>query len=347
MDGNELASGDWSAVKRVTYSLAGKWDTTATNEEGEILSVFDFKESRGDVTGLVIPEGDADAIEIEKVELDGTDTEMDFNWDYEGTPLKVRVVAAFEGEDALKGEWQILGEDGEPAMTGPWEAVRARSLDLTGQWDVSAELPDGGDYSAVAHFKKDGKRFEGHSVESDESEVPFKSVKVDGTALTFHLEREIDGNEITIHVKAEEKKENHLAGRWFVNNDSGEEMAGGKWEAKKAAPSKEVSVAGDWDLKLTVGDNERDYVLTLGQEGDQYTGLVISPRSGEHKAKSVTFKDGELEMRAMRDYEGTEIELVYKGKLVEDQLSGTVVAVGYEDQFDYPWKATRKKKSDS
>ena len=68
---------------------------------------------------------------------------------------------------------------------------------------------------------------------------------------------------------------------------------------------------------------------------------LISPRSGEHKFRQVTWADEKLTMELDRDYDGQKITLVYTGKLGADGLSGTVAAKGAEDQFSGTWKAKR------
>ncbi len=47
-------------------------------------------------------------------------------------------------------------------------------------------------------------------------------------------------------------------------------------------------------------------------------------------------------MKVTRAIQGTDIEFVYKGKLNDDQLSGSVVPTGYEDQFSGTWTGKRK-----
>lgn len=68
-------------------------------------------------------------------------------------------------------------------------------------------------------------------------------------------------------------------------------------------------------------------------------GLSSSPRSGEHKFRSATFKNGNLHMEIDREYAGTAVTLVYGGKLSGKRLSGKVVLKGYEDQLSGTWEA--------
>jgi hypothetical protein len=94
-------------------------------------------------------------------------------------------------------------------------------------------------------------------------------------------------------------------------------------------------------MVATMADRDMDYELRFEQAAGALKGTVISPRSGEYKAKSVTLKDGQFEMLVDRTIEGNDVTFVYKGNLKGDSLSGVLQVKGYEDQFTGSWKATR------
>jgi len=98
---------------------------------------------------------------------------------------------------------------------------------------------------------------------------------------------------------------------------------------------------GKWKMEAVLGDNTMDYDLRFDKAGDTLQGVVISPRSGEHKAKSVTLKGDQFEMLVDRSIEGNDVTFVYKGTLKTDALSGTMQVKGLEDQFSGTFKATR------
>jgi hypothetical protein len=107
---------------------------------------------------------------------------------------------------------------------------------------------------------------------------------------------------------------------------------------EKPAPDK---LLGKWKMEATMGDQNMDYDLRFEQVSGALKGTVISPRSGEHKAKSVSLKGDDFEMLVDRDIEGNQVTFVYKGKLKGDGLSGTLQVKGLEDQFTGNWKAPR------
>jgi len=81
--------------------------------------------------------------------------------------------------------------------------------------------------------------------------------------------------------------------------------------------------------------------MNLAETEGKLSGAIISPRSGEHKFKSVTFTDGKLAMELPRDIQGNQVTFLYTGALMGNELSGDVVVKGYEDQFKGTWKATK------
>lgn len=112
-------------------------------------------------------------------------------------------------------------------------------------------------------------------------------------------------------------------------------------EASARAESSAPKLTGKWKMELALGDQTRDYELNIEGAGDKLQATVISPRSGEHKAKSVSFKDGEFEMLVDREIQGSDMTIVYKGKLAEGKLAGKVSVKGLEEQYSGTWTATR------
>lgn len=98
---------------------------------------------------------------------------------------------------------------------------------------------------------------------------------------------------------------------------------------------------GKWKLEATLGDRNYDYDMRFEQTDGALQGVVISPRSGEHKAKSVTLKGDEFDMLVDREIDGNNVTFVYKGSLKGDTLSGSLQVKGFEDQFSGTFKASR------
>ena len=99
-------------------------------------------------------------------------------------------------------------------------------------------------------------------------------------------------------------------------------------------------LVGTWDMELNVGDNAIDYKLQIKKVDGKLEATQISPRSGEHKFKSIAFADGQVTMEIDREIEGNPTTLKYTGKLADSGLSGKVAVKGNDD-FSATWKATR------
>jgi len=112
-------------------------------------------------------------------------------------------------------------------------------------------------------------------------------------------------------------------------------------EGIENAAGDENKLVGKWKMKLSMGDQELDYDLRIGKSDGKLEAAVISPRSGEHKARSIAFKDNELLIEVDREVQGNNVTIVYKGKLMGEELSGTATAKGFEDQFTGKFKATK------
>jgi putative tributyrin esterase len=121
-------------------------------------------------------------------------------------------------------------------------------------------------------------------------------------------------------------------------------------EAARTAPAPAASapaartgrVDGNWKLLVNLGDQTNDYTLKILTAGEKLEGILVSPRSGEHKFQSVTWKDGKLHMEIIRDLGGMEIKFKYDGELTEKGLAGKVVPEGFEDQFSGTWTAEKE-----
>lgn len=112
-------------------------------------------------------------------------------------------------------------------------------------------------------------------------------------------------------------------------------------ETAEAGGDGESKLLGNWKLDLTYGDNHLDYDLRIRKADGKLEATLISPRSGEHKCKSATYKDNQLVLEADREIDGNQVVFVYKAKLTGDGLTGTFAVKGQEDQFSGQFKARK------
>jgi hypothetical protein len=103
----------------------------------------------------------------------------------------------------------------------------------------------------------------------------------------------------------------------------------------------ESKLLGAWKVEVVAGDNTNDYELRISKADGKLEATLISPRSGEHKYKSVICRGSELVMELERERDGETVTLIYKARMTGDGLSGTLVTKGQEDQSPATWKASK------
>ncbi|MDE0934354.1 MAG: ThuA domain-containing protein [Mariniblastus sp.] len=131
-------------------------------------------------------------------------------------------------EHYLAGFQYAIGDldaDATPLSTSD-EAV-----DISGEWDVSAETGQG-DMESIWEFKKTDDGISGATI-SDGARKPLANLNLSGKELQFDMNVELQGMSITIEVKAEFESDK-AAGSWVAFNDAGEELANGTLSATKS-----------------------------------------------------------------------------------------------------------------
>lgn len=134
--------------------------------------------------------------------------------------------------------------------------------------------------------------------------------------------------------------------RYLIDEDPGERAAKTIEERRKNAPPT-LSLLGDWKLLLSVNGDAVDYTLTIDREDGVLSAKLISPRSGEYPAESISYDAGEFKMRVRRSYEQQKFDFVYdySGTLsTEEGLRGTIAVSedGGERAGAGTFEATRK-----
>lgn len=348
-EGEERADAPWVA-ERISEpepesaasapSIVGKWNAVATTQNGdELPSVVTFAGSPGKYTGKSVSE--RGETKFDSVKVKDKEVEVEMTLEINDSEVDVRIEAEMKEIDHLKGKWVIFNDSGEAALSGDWEAKRALQLDLAGTWNVVAAT-DNGDNEHQAIFEKTDTGYKGR-VESDNGSIDYSSIKVEDNdvELVFAF------GEGTVKVAAEYTAKNTLKGKWTYFDSSDAEQASDTWVATREVTETEKAAAppvvGDWVVTLQVGDNEREYALSIAEGDGALKGSMVSPRSGKYDLDSVTFEEGKLEIKVTRDIQGNEIEFIYNGALGADgTLSGSFVPKGYEDQFSGKWTAKRK-----
>jgi hypothetical protein len=227
---------------------------------------------------------------------------------------------------------------------------------LQGKWSTKRTAGDGQEVTAIIEIK--GEKLIYQMVNSDkevrffakgdvkaEKLGPFNVLKL--TALeaggSANDTRAIDDDRQTIYVLNEgtltlasnfdKERENQKPSVEVYKRVEG--------AAAAVTPAPADGVVGKWKVTVKLGEDDREYEMNLAEAAGKLSGVMISPRSGEHKFKTVTYTNGKLLMELPRTIEENEVTFVYTGELKGTELSGNVIVKGFEDQFKGTWTAKR------
>lgn len=232
-DGVEYMSGGLSAVKESGIAYAGDWIAVSVLPDGnEMSAALVLTGENASLKGVF--KGENGTLEIDRITAGGKSLRCEFDIEMEGAALAIVIEAEPRGDKRLVGKWIAKGADGAEAATGEWSATRQAGLDLAGAWEVTAALPDGGEYTGTVHLVLTDGEYSGTSKSPDGSERELKSVNVDGKALVLTLDYENEGQSGTLRVAAEHNEDGSLNGRWSLVDGNGSEVAGDSWSATRA-----------------------------------------------------------------------------------------------------------------
>jgi hypothetical protein len=103
-------------------------------------------------------------------------------------------------------------------------------------------------------------------------------------------------------------------------------------------------VDGKWTWTQMRQDQQIMYVLELKQgDGEKLTGTLTM---GDQKSeiKDGTIKGSDIAFNVVREFNGNQFKVAYKGKLDGDKITGTgTVTVGGEERPPREWIANRAK----
>lgn len=186
--------------------VLGTWDASFTTQQGVIPATLKLQKSGDKITGTI---GSRDGESPVEAEVKGKSLTVWFNYTANGQQIPIEMNGTVDG-DAAKG---TMNAGGSPA--GEWTATRAGqdaketkdtkeaakepakagSADVSGTWNASLQL-DTISASPTFTLKQDGTKLTGEYVSQQYGKFPLTG-EVTGTAVTFDVSMNIEGNAIT------------------------------------------------------------------------------------------------------------------------------------------------------
>lgn len=117
-DGNELYSGDWTAVRSLKKAVAGSWDVVASTSNGD--NEHQLVVTKGN-SGLEASVHSNDgSVDISKIRVKRNELSFQFEFG-DGT---IKVAAVQSGPKELKGKWTYFDSSDVEVGSGDWNATK-------------------------------------------------------------------------------------------------------------------------------------------------------------------------------------------------------------------------------
>jgi opacity protein-like surface antigen len=100
-----------------------------------------------------------------------------------------------------------------------------------------------------------------------------------------------------------------------------------------AASSFASDVTGKWTAEMTGPNGQtRTSTFDLKAEGEKLTGTVSGGRGGDAPISDGTVKGDEITFNVVRNFQGNEMKIAYKGKVTGDVIKMSVSRPGGDGQ---------------
>jgi hypothetical protein len=218
----------------------------------------------------------------------------------------------------------------------PLAALAASPID--GSWKGAFKAPDGsGDVSLTFTFKVDGDKVTG-SVEGDNGPSPIVSGSIKDNAFEFKVE--VNGTTIAHHCTVS----GDTIDMTFTFGDQPPAKMTLKRVMAAAAEGPDPSGLWKWTISPQGAGQTFDVSAKLSFAGGKLTGVYQS-RMGEAPISDASFKDGAIAFSVVRERDGKQFTVKYKGTLAGDSITGTLELPGFDggDSATLDWKASRSK----
>jgi hypothetical protein len=182
----------------------GTWSASFnTDQQGVIPATIKLQKTGDKITGTI---GTQDGESPLEAEVKGKALTVWFNYNANGQPIPIEMVGTIDGDSAKgtmtaggspAGTWTAKREAKEPAKDAKDAKGPAKSgnADLSGAWNVSLQL-DTITATPSMTLKQAGGKLTGEYVSQQYGKFPLTG-DVTGTAVTFNVSMNIEGNALT------------------------------------------------------------------------------------------------------------------------------------------------------
>ena len=226
--------------------VLGSWDVNWTTQGGPIQGYLKLKKDGEKLVGTVGSQMGEMPVEAE---IKGKDVSVWFNFQGQGGAVPIEMTGKVDG-DKITGSFTAGGQPG-----GEWVATRTRDttdtkdaketkdtkdtkepaatsaaagkVDLTGDWNLSVELPNM-TATPTLTLKQDGDKLTGDYISAQYGKFPLKGT-VKGSEVSFTFTMSVEGNGMDVTYTGNVDKDGKMAGS--VNY--GDMMSGRFTAAKK------------------------------------------------------------------------------------------------------------------
>lgn len=197
-------------------------------------------------------------------------------------------------------------------------ALAQDNAKLVGAWDMSLETPEG-----TRNFPFVIKAEGGKLVLSP----PFNSAELKGSDVKMVMTVKFQDADMVITYTGK------LEGDAMKGDADFGGLAQGTWSAKRSAAGaasappaaaqsgSSATVAGSWDMTIDSPNGKRTIQVIIKNEGGKYSAKVKTPQ-GEADMRSVTVAGSDITMVIVREVQGQEMVMTYKGKVANGKMGG-------------------------
>jgi hypothetical protein len=313
-----LASADDAA------KVVGDWNLKVSTDDGQSLtSVLKLSQDEGKLKGIFVGM-DGTEVKAEDITAKGDALNFKVTLDFQGTELVAKFALKQEGSN-LKGtvDYDLGGQTGTLDVSGGKATAAGGKLE-DGAWDLAIQTDDGQTLKASVKFKKDGDKLGGTFVGVDGTEQKLDEASVKDGELAFKVTIDFQGSELVAKFKLKAADD---GAKGTVDYDLGGQTGTLDVIAKRPAGAAggDAKIAGKWDVEVSTDDGQTlKSTVKLDKQGDQISGVAITPDGKEVKLEDGKLAGDELSFKINVDFEGSALIAKFKGKVDGEKIKGQV-----------------------